>query len=456
MKSRLLQTFSILMLAVTAACGPASASSSPTETPSPLPSAAPTQSVELHYLTEIAGAPQNVAELDAPLTDYPGLQPAVERQLGFTLNAPGVKVAGLAETGPAAEGKDGQEDVIIVTNENQGMKGSFYEVLIQTPDGYWRSPDADTPLAPGEKYAAMPYVVKDAPDGSLIIGFENGMDRFVKDKDGNWKLLTLETAGGRQTALDLERTLGQKVFAKLVPASELATPTPEVKQYPICQVENFRDCPIPVEELFDGTYLRWLYTLSKPFDSAKIKNVPLQEVNGEIIYNLATLPNFTDPETAPFRRDVTFGYTEYKHNGALFKYIVMPVEYYDFKHPEQNQWVITVYSLIHSYDGKVSHATTEKGRIWDISLEREQSALQSTLNVWENEMNITPILTGENPVPYAPEWKSDDDPLVKTTFTNYPDMHDRFQRFVDEGDMTALSAPGIVLLTIFLESDIYQ
>ncbi len=72
-------------------------------------------------------------------------------------------------------------------------------------------------------------------------------------------------------------------------ATATETPTPEVKQFPICQIENFRDCLITVDDLFNGNYLRWLNTLSKPFDQSKIKQVPMEVVFGNIItYNTKT------------------------------------------------------------------------------------------------------------------------------------------------------------------------
>ena len=208
-------------------------------------------------------------------------------------------------------------------------------------------------------------------------------------------------------------------------ATPTETPTPEVKQFPICQIENFRDCPITVDDLFNGNYLRWLNTLSKPFDQSKIKQVPMIIVDNEILYDIRTAPNFNDPSTRPFRRDVTAGHVVFNGND----YIAMPVEYFDPRHPDKNQWVITLcgaYSPGYSMNDEI---------------------IQNAIRVWETEMHITPIETNDL-LPF----RNIKDQLIAKTFDNNPDMADRFQRFVD-GDISALSDPGIVLFTNILTTN---
>ena len=56
-------------------------------------------------------------------------------------------------------------------------------------------------------------------------------------------------------------------------------------------------------------------------------------------------------------------------------------------------------------------------------------------------MRITAILTSDT----APTIEAED-PLVKMTFDNNPDMAERFNKFMSGEDMGALSKPGIVLL----------
>ena len=212
-------------------------------------------------------------------------------------------------------------------------------------------------------------------------------------------------------------------------ATPTETPTPEVKQFPICQIEKFRDCPITVDDLFNGNYLAWLNTLSKPFDQSKIKQVPMEVVFGNIIvYNTKTAPNFKDPATAPFRRDVTAGYTSYQG----IDYIVMPVEYFDPKHPDKNQWVITVCSFY--WPGHNQEKTNKN--------------TSQAISAWEKNMKITAILTNDNIIGQA-----DGDPLVKTTFDNNPDMAERFNKFISGEDMSALSKPGIVVLNTIVTNN---
>jgi len=47
------------------------------------------------------------------------------------------------------------------------------------------------------------------------------------------------------------------------------TPTPDIGMFKVCAPEQFRDCRINPESLFDGSYLAFLDTLSKPFDPVK-------------------------------------------------------------------------------------------------------------------------------------------------------------------------------------------
>jgi hypothetical protein len=218
-------------------------------------------------------------------------------------------------------------------------------------------------------------------------------------------------------------------FTPSATATPKATPTPEIKQFNICTPEDYLNCPIEVEDLFNGNYFNWLNTLSKPFDPTKINNVPLEYSITEIIYNTKTAPNFPTEDSKPFRRDVTSGYVFLNH-----KYIVMPIEYYDSKNPLVNQWVITVHPL------------------FDDTREYPEGEVQTLIAAWRNKMNITKINTHDKPV-----FSKSIDPLVNRTFSSIPDIYERIRRFtnsvgkknkydVSGQEMSALSAPGIVLL----------
>jgi hypothetical protein len=153
-------------------------------------------------------------------------------------------------------------------------------------------------------------------------------------------------------------------------------------------------------------------------------------VFGNIIaYDHKTAPNFKDPSTAPFRRDVTAGYASYQG----IDYIVMPVEYFDPKHPDKNQWVITV------------HSTYWPGHNQDRA---NKELAPRAINIWRKFMKITAILNSDT-IPSI----NAEDPLAKMTFENNPDMEERFNKFMSGEDMSALSKPGIVVLNVTAIND---
>jgi hypothetical protein len=248
------------------------------------------------------------------------------------------------------------------------------------------------------------------------------------------------TKTSQPTARPTEKEVPTEIATKTPEATKKPedTKTPEIKQYKVCTPEHFRDCLISVDDLFDGKYLEWLNTLSRPFDPKKVKDVPLVNIDNVIIYDIRTLPNFTEKDLQPFRRDVTTGYVVfYDSDNNRHEYAVMPIEYYDKKNPDKNQWVITVQSFY--YPG---HIFTEAEEL-------------KTMRVWENYMNITPILTNN-----LDFFTKISDPLVAKTFAKYPDMAERFEKFTNRNkldtngqDMSALSAPGIVLLNTIAGSD---
>lgn len=201
-------------------------------------------------------------------------------------------------------------------------------------------------------------------------------------------------------------------------ATPTETPTPEVMQFPICQIEKFRECPITVDDLFNGEYLRWLKTLSKPFDPAKLKWVPMEEIsypNGRIIvYDTKTAPNYRNESSAPFRRNITSGVTTYQGSD----YLIIPIEYADPKdpgNPEKNVWVIGVELLFTKAYG------------------------QNAPNTWKNKMHIAPIVTSDG------YWANGASvPLATKSFEEDPKMAERFQSFL-AGNVSALDGKVVQL-----------
>lgn len=202
-------------------------------------------------------------------------------------------------------------------------------------------------------------------------------------------------------------------------AIEATNPAPEADKFQICTPENFRDCPITLEDLFNGNYLKWLYTLSQPFNPSAINDAPLTRFTNDMVsYPIGTAPNFDVEGSESFRRDVTAGHVQFQG----IDYVVMPIEYFDKNNPDQNQWVITIKPF-----NSPGHTFTKEEEM-------------HTINVWRQEMNITPFMAINKEF-----FSGEPDPLVAESFAKFPDMSERVDRFVD-GDMDALSEPGIVLL----------
>lgn len=253
-------------------------------------------------------------------------------------------------------------------------------------------------------------------------------------EDYQAKTATAE-ASVTKTAVPLTSTAEPSVTVEVTPTAEstaipVESPTPivEVVDYGKCTVENFEQCPIPEEDLFNGKYEAFLETLSAPFDPSKFKNpLPKHAVSSDlgIYYNPATAPHFPNPEEAPFRRNVTAGEVVLKDGR---KYIVLPIEFPDFNDPtnkDKNVWVIAVKNLF-------SVAKKSYGR----PLTDEK--ISQMVYGWKT-MNITPIqISYINPNSGMP------DSLYERTFKEHPDMDQRLEKFF-YGDNTALK--GMVVLT---------
>lgn len=223
------------------------------------------------------------------------------------------------------------------------------------------------------------------------------------------------------------------------------TPIPE-KTFQVCKIEDYKNCEILAEDLLSGAYWQWLQTLSKPFNPAKIKDVPFEMVQenwgNTIVYNFATAPNFDDPTTRPFRRDVTAGVTYIDYSENKVPYLILPIEYFDKNHPEHNKWVIAVYSTY----GGIPPGINEY-----IPVPNPDSIIGSAIRMWKNDMNTTPIVAST-----ITQLTLSEDPLIRKVFDKYQDMPDRFQRFAN-GDLSALSQPGIIVNTeIFSGSGLYK
>jgi hypothetical protein len=284
-----------------------------------------------------------------------------------------------------------------------------------------------TPVAPGSSLGTAQTEIVLSYDLSPVATGEDILVQYFNPSIPN------STSNPATFSISRESTAYNGV--KLAAPLQYETPTPEVEQFKTCAPENYEDCYIPAEKLFGGEYLQWLYTLSKPFDtknfntSAKLLNYN----NGWLMYYpVEDAPHFDLEGSAPFRRDVTAGYTTYDGH----QYLVMPVEFFDPVHPDKNQWVVTVHPL------------------YNDTHEFSKDEIDLLIDIWKTKMNYTVILSRT-----TPEFSEKSDPLVSKSFDMYPDMVKRIDRFVDNldtgqvRDMAALSEPGIILLNLIASSN---
>jgi len=245
-----------------------------------------------------------------------------------------------------------------------------------------------------------------------------------------------ETAevGENPTEVITQTPISQINWTTTPEPSPTVEPTP-IPVFDICaNIEDFRNCEVSEEELLDGTYFRWLRDMIAPTlvdefkaraASGKMKtDVPMQKHTAggaEIIaYHIKTAPNFPDPETTPFMREVTFGYSDsdWTFNDKNLIYSIRPVFYFD---PETE----TVYPVITIKVGNYNDATT----------------VAMSNDFYVNKMTYTPIFTSYTTA------SGNNDPIVEEVFKRFgeAEMADRMERFM-QGDYAALSKEGIVVL----------
>ena len=228
------------------------------------------------------------------------------------------------------------------------------------------------------------------------------------------------------------------------------TPTPK-PSYELCpNIEAFRDCYVLEEELLDGSYWNWLNEVVAPTlvpwfqaHEDKIKDVSLDSVDvpsGKVItFDISSSPNFEDPETAPFKRDVTSGYTTTpRDRERIFEvsdldfdtlmYRVYTVFFYEKSTQE-------VYPLI----------------FVDPTFTEDEDLIDKINKQYLEGMNVTLIHFDDTlfGTPYS---------IVSDSFEQIgrKEMEKRMIRFLREGDFSALSDEGIVLLTGVSTARIYQ
>ncbi len=231
-------------------------------------------------------------------------------------------------------------------------------------------------------------------------------------------------------------TLTTVPTATEVPPTATATNTPtaepaatkETKQYRVCRVKNYKDCVIPLEDLFDGSYLMWLQILSKPFSNPHNLKPLLAypDMSGSIVW-FGTMSNttqamnhsFSNPTTAPLRRGVTVGYID-PNPGVNLEYAIVPIEFYCANSPSRSVWVIFVMPDTSS---------------------AQHGAFKNLVTNWQSSDSLG-IFQNDGVYGNTSGWI---DPLVARSFKLYPDLAQRIRNFGNTGDASLLSVPGIIL-----------
>lgn len=303
---------------------------------------------------------------------------------------------------------------------------------IQTPDGSFVSPEfialQDRIAAAGESFTLLPNgTIEQMTEGGAVI-----VPGIAVDKNG---VMTL-SVGGEFVTLDPAKVAFDDTNGVTIDGytfNENGEWRVEViKEYPICTPENFRDCEIPVEELFDGTYFRWLEEQAKTLACSPNMRTDVKMVEwarGVIIPDPDTAPNFTKPGSEFFIRDHTAGFTRFiLPDEQEVHYVVMPLFMCDLSDQAKIYPIITVAS---------AYYPTWKQQ------KSNQVFMADLVPRWRKDMNITAIVAGD--ALQDPGREGIKDPLVARTFAENPDMSGRFVDFVN-GEFSALSKPGIVVL----------
>lgn len=286
------------------------------------------------------------------------------------------------------------------------------------------------------------------PDGNpayLIRGGDGSITPIVVNVDGNVEY-AFYTAQGKPVQLPVSAYMSANEIRYRIPGPNTptpeaakvtvtqpeatSTPTIEIKDYKVCSPENYRDCEVPLADMLNGSYLKWLQGLSKPFDSSGVLTPPLIQVGNQMMFYDQREIKFTGPESEPYRKGVTAGYLQIKEGefGYEFwnsrRYVVLPVEIYDQSSPENNKWIITVIPIGNN---------------------KSEGEVQYQIKTWLSNKDLliftNPYYTG---LVVAGNTK---DPIVEHTFDQNHDMGTRFSDSLTLGNLTPLSKPGIILET---------
>lgn len=222
----------------------------------------------------------------------------------------------------------------------------------------------------------------------------------------------------------------------------------EIPKYKICSNERFYDCEITKEDLLNGKYWLWLNTLDVKFDPTKVKDVPFVVDTNEYssswvdrtsVYQDSgheLVPDFSDPSTAPFARNVTSGVVLFIDNGINTFDAVRPLFFYN-KEKDITYPIISIQSYYNNQPGQES--------------DPRSGLYIKNLNNWLKNYKVTPLAVGcytyngQRMCSFSLV-SGATDPILVETEKIYPDIEARLIEFAT-GDYAVLSKPGLIVQT---------
>ena len=223
-------------------------------------------------------------------------------------------------------------------------------------------------------------------------------------------------------------------------------PAPEYPLVP--DFENFEDCYVPVEELLNGDYWNWLNDVIAPTllpwfqeHEDKIKYIKpivvgIPYAGSTFVFSRPGKIEYEDPETRPWKRDVTFAFTSMKiENGKkTLEYLVLPFFYYD----KVTQQVYPIVSVVPIYNENPDYSVGKR----------------QFLEV----MNIPAIVYSQSTGQFNKDNIEMNDSIVGQSYANLgkAEVWRRIQEFYDHGDMSVFSDPRIVVLSQISSTDAFK
>jgi hypothetical protein len=193
----------------------------------------------------------------------------------------------------------------------------------------------------------------------------------------------------------------------------------EIKEYPICSSVEYRNCVIEnVDELFDGSYMRWFATLSQPFAEGQLDKRPWYKDGFGLLYPDAWIER--EPGTVTAHLNVT--YALFEMDGVEYK--LVPFELPDPGNPANPDENIKV----------LGFQLTNEIKDGVIGKKYPRSAFDRFSNYWATEVKVPPISTD-----FRYPLTNVEIPLARMTWEKLgaEKMAEIFQR-VQNGDVAAL------------------